>query len=296
MQLTASYSVIAAGNIKDVHGEEWTKEELQTLVNHLGSFTKAAARLGLNGVKLLRDAGVQSPAEFLREKAEKDHQWLPRYVLMHGSVALAAKHLNMSESFLRGILSKHGYDTRPVLPDRNEALKALQKFGSVLYVARHFHTTVAVIKKLLPEEWRDLQDPTKVGQTSIRTGTIAERYFEAIRQGHITESPATKNRNHPGWDYLDDEYGRVNVKSTPLVRERWTFEIDPSQDCDQFALVQLDAARSPVGLVMLPKSQLYSPPPHLRALQRADGSVAVVADQQFTVSSDPDRDKPPVAV
>lgn len=95
--------------ILDVHGQEWTLEEAQTLVNQLKSMTLAAKRLGLKSIKPLRDLGVKSIPEYIREKVVKDPTWLPAYILRQGSIQIAAAYLNVSVSFLEGELKSLGY-------------------------------------------------------------------------------------------------------------------------------------------------------------------------------------------
>jgi len=269
--------------LKDANGVEWTRDEVQAMVNQVGSFTTAAARLGLPNTNVLRAFGIKTPPEYIRDRAAADVNWLPRFCIMMGSVGEAAKHLNVSAAHIETILKGLGYEVRMPLPDHDQCLAALKKFGSVLYVARLFHTTPALVKKAVPE-WREHQDGTKVGDTSTRTGTIGERYYAQLRAELITASPAETNHNHRGYDYEESEYGRVNVKAIPQLRDKWVWELDPMIDCDGFALVQLSPAKVPVGMVMLTKAQLTSmePPPGMVATPRSNRDIAISTKELFT--------------
>lgn len=267
--------------IKDSSGQEWTKDEVQALVNQVNSLTTAAARLGLNSISTLRSMGIKTTAEWVRDKSSEDPQWLPKFIIMHGGVANAAAYLNVSVSHLEGVLRKQGYEVRLPIPDSAAAETALKKFGSVLYVARLFHTTPNLVKKAVPN-WRDYQDATKAGDHSTRTGTIGEKYYEKLRGPMITDDPANRNHNHPGYDYLDSEFGKVNVKAIPpRAKGRWVWEIDPRTNCDAFGLVQLDAGKSPVGLVILTKNQLTDPPPGMLSTPRSNGDIAISTQIHF---------------
>lgn len=268
--------------IKDTQGQDWTREEVQALVNQVASFTKAAARLGVT-VKQLREAKIKTPVEYVRDRAAADPKWLLHFVLMMGSTKAAAAHFQISISTLESILVSQGYSVRLPIPDREFCLVALKKFGSVLYVARLCHTTPNLVKKAVPE-WREYTDPTKAGNTSIRTGTIGERYYISVRADLIEETPSVKNPNHKGWDILDRQYGKVNVKTISAnARGRWVWEIDAQQEADAFGLVQLDNTKTPVGLQVVTKQQILSEdlPRGLISTKRSNGDIAVSTVNQF---------------
>lgn len=79
-----------------------------------------------------------------------------------------------------------------------------------------------------------------------------------MREGFILGAPAKTNRNHKGYDYLDSQYGEVNVKgAVPNKRGVWIWEIKPTP-CDNFALVKMSEARVPETYYMISNQSLQS--------------------------------------
>lgn len=261
---------------EDPTGQSWSRREIQALVMQIG-LTKTSKRLGLKGTKHLRDWGIRTPPEYVRERAELDKTWLMTMVIRFEGTKKASKYLNVSYTFLRNLLEELGIERRAPAVDKVKAREALVKFGSPLFVARLLETSDAEIKKAVPE-WRTLKDPTKAGDHSIRTGFIAECYYESLRGEKIQESPAHDNHNNKGYDYIDLEYGRVNVKGTCQSESgAWTWEIKPETECDYLALVQMDKEKTPLGCLVVPKSILTGDqiPEGFRRGARADGKVAL---------------------
>lgn len=275
--------------LTDPTGQQWTKAEIQSLVNQTGSFTKTARRLGLKGTSVLRHWGILTPPEWVKARAIADPMWLPRLILQCSSVKDTAELLNVSAAHINLCLGATGFSTRLPDPDPELCKSALEKFGSVIFAARCVETTPVLFKKAVPN-WKDFRDPTKVGTTSIRTGRIGELYFERCRSQHIVCSPALTNHNHPGWDHHDREFGRVNTKASVAENHRWTWDLGPNTDCDAFALVQLSLGRDPVGLVIITKKQLLDGdlPRGLTTTPRQNGDIGVNARQLFVVREIPD--------
>lgn len=268
----------------DLTGQVWTQEEVQALVNQTGSFENTARRLGLKATDL-SGSGILGIPEWVRQKAKSDTTWLPKLVLQTGSIKAAAEILGCSETHIKNVLKETGYETKMHKPNAEAAIAALQKFGSVLFAARLLETTPALIKNAV-SNWRDYRDRTKVGTTSIRTGTIAENYFELVRGNKVQESPATENHNNKGFDHLDVDYGRVNSKGSVVSKSgKWTWDLDPKTDCDAFALVQLNDKREPVGMTVVTRTQVIelSPPRGMTAEPRSNGDVAIKTDILMTL-------------
>jgi hypothetical protein len=261
----------------DPTGQIWTRREIQALVLQIG-LTKTSRRLGLKGTRNLREWGIRTPPEYVRDRAERDKTWLMTMVIRFEGTKKAAKYLNVSYTFFRNLLEELGIERRAPAVNEEKAREALLKFGSPLFVARLLETSDTEIKKAVPD-WRDIKDPTKAGDHSVRTGHIAEKYYEGLRGEKITDSPVHNNHNNKGYDYLDLEYGRVNVKGTCKSESNvWTWEIKPETLCDYYALVQMDRDKNPLGCVVVPKTVLDEGvplPDGFRRGSRVDGKVAL---------------------
>jgi len=269
--------------ITDNSGQTWTFCDVQSLVIQTGSLAKAARRLNTDS-RVLRKLGIRTPAEDVRQWSAGNSHQLINVILQHESVKGAAKHLHVSVTFLKSLLVEHGWEIYHPEPDEEAARALMEKFGSPILVARMLSTTPNQIKKVVPD-WKDLRDPTKAGDHSIRTGRIAERYFEAKRGEHITENLVEKNHNSPGYDYVDDTFKRVNVKATVQGSSGgWTWELDPHENVDNYALVRMDRNKKPLGYHIYPRNWLgFQQPAQIHTndstvliqSHRANGKVAV---------------------
>jgi len=249
--------------IKDGQGNEWTVAEVQHLVNQVGSLTKAARRLSMRGTAKIRELGVKTAAEWVQEKAQADPQWLKDYVIRCDGRKKAAEQLSISVTHLNTVLTSIGVDLKAPVPSREEAHAVMTKFGSPIFAARVLGTTPNEIKKALGEEWRELKDPTKAGSHSVRTGSIAEDHYKSVRGEAVVESPAEKSYNHRGFDHMDSEHGRVNVKAAIVRKGRasWSAVVDLNW-VDSIAFIPLTNKRVPEGSYYVLNLTKWQPTPH----------------------------------
>jgi hypothetical protein len=267
----------------DPTGQKWSLNELQALVIHV-SLNKAAKRLGMKSTRQLRKWGLKTPTEVARERAAQNPNWLLSVIIRRGTVGKAADYLNVSKTFITGLLTEAGITLQDPEPPAEDVRLALAKFGSPIIVARLFDTTVTIIKKLVPD-WRDLKDPTKAGDHSVRTGHIAEQYYKRLRIDFITASPSEQNHNNKGFDFIDSQFGKINVKGTVINSNNgWTWELKPDTECESFALVQMDKDKKPLGVVVIPMKALTidSETGDLRRSVRQDGKIAFSTRRLFS--------------
>lgn len=267
-----------------VNSEDWTVDEVQWLVIQVGSLSKAAKRLGYNSTKEFRDKNIQSPPEYVSTRAKQDPNWLKDMIIRLGSKEKAAERLNVSTSHLTKVLLEIGCNLRPEQPSRDLVFSTMEKFGSVGFSARVLEITVNDIKRILGPEWRSLKDGTKTGKTSVRTGQIAERYVMEKRKDNLLSTEAADNHNNVGFDYKDTEYGKVNVKGSPMKgKGYYSWEFHPMDDMDTLALVFMTKTRVPQGYFMIPKSQALKGelPVGLSRGMRTEGRVALQCSKKF---------------
>jgi hypothetical protein len=92
------------------------------------------------------------------------------------------------------------------------------------------------------------------------------------------ESFTKDDPNHPDYDFIDQEYGKVNVKAANPNKQKnkdiwtWTWEIQPKQDADTFPLVYLDRNRQPMGMFIVTRvGDNFNFPSNLRVVRWANG-------------------------
>lgn len=244
-------------------GRKWSFDEVQALLNQVGSFTVAARRLGLKAHvfnKLARERGLMTPTEIVRTLAQRDLNSFKDCILRFGSIEKAAKGFNCSTAHVRKVLIECGVKLQIDRPTREEILEAMQIFGSVLLAARLLNTTTGIIKAEFPE-WKDHRDPLKTGKQAVSTGRIGEDYWASIRGEHTLQNCSYENPSHPDYDFVDRELGDVNVKTASFTQAKktalviWTWEVNPTQKADGFPLVYLDRNRRPLGHHYVPRDE-----------------------------------------
>lgn len=281
----------------DADGRAWSTEELQTLVLQVGSFKATAPRLGVKdhicNVEL-RKRGVMAPPEYTRTIALADPLAFRDSIIREGSTEKAAKWYGVSVTHLRKIMDEVGIKHRKHTPTLEEATKALNLFGSALLAARLLGTTPTEIKKACPE-WKDFRDPLKTGRQAVATGRTGEDHWKFLRGAMTLEEFTVEDPNHPDFDFIDQEYGKVNVKAANPTKQKkkdvwtWTWEIQPSQDADTFPLVLLDRNRQPVGVFIVTRiHDEFIFPEMLRVVVWANGcyGVSCKANKDHPAASD----------
>lgn len=240
--------------ITDSTGQVWSKDEVQFLILQIRSLTKVARRLGLKNTKQLRDLSLLTPSEYVLNRAKLNPNWLKDLIIRLDSKKKTARYLNISITTLLNILKEIECQYKTPEPTLDRTREVLKKFGSVELAARILEITTSDVKRILGEEWRVLKDGTKAGDTSVRTGQIAERYILKLREAHILEDTVLRNHNNPGYDYIDAEWGKVNVKGAPRNSSgSYTWEFHPKDNLETLALVFMSAEKEPIGSFFVKK-------------------------------------------
>jgi len=262
----------------------WTFDEVQALLNQVGSFTVAARRLGLKPHvfnRLARERGLMTPTEIVRTFAQRDLDGFKDCILRKGSIEKAAKYFNCSTAHLRKVLVEVGVKLQIERPTREMILEAMKTFGSVLLAAKLLDTTPGIIKAEFPE-WKDHRDPLKTGKQAVSTGRIGEDYWALIRGDQTLQNCSYENPSHPDYDFVDKEYGDVNVKTASYTQTKksgiviWSWEINPTQKANGFPLVFLDRNRRALGHHYVPSSEgALDFPLQLRAVLYTNGNWGV---------------------
>jgi hypothetical protein len=256
--------------LRDKDGRVWEDDDLQHMLLQIRSIKKLSLRLGLQESQVrkeLKSRNILNPTALMKEQAEIDPVAFRDSIIREGSISKAAKYYGVSETQLKETMDELKINWRKKQPTEVELVDALDKFGSVLLAARILGTTTSEIKKLLPE-WRDYRDPLRSGRHAISTGRIGEDYWASIRSTETLVEFSRENPNYPDYDFLDMEYGKVNVKTANPTKQKkkeiwaWTWEVKASQLADVFPLVFLDRNRFPQGyhLVVRDETGLKFPP------------------------------------
>lgn len=137
--------------LKDRQGLEWTPNELQALVLQVKSFTEVGLRLGLkrNEIsKAFKNLGVVSSSDYVRNKA-KNHLDFLSTLITYGGIEKYAKAHGVSAAHIRNVLDEENIQYKPREVNQDDVDFYLDKFGSVLMVARILNTSVNEVKKAL---------------------------------------------------------------------------------------------------------------------------------------------------
>jgi hypothetical protein len=277
---------------QDASGVEWDTEQLQALVLQVRKFDLVASRLGKprhEVTKKLREMGVMSPPELTRHLAQMDTNQFRDLIIREGGPDKAAKYLGVSITHLRNVMTEVGIEWRKKSLTPESAAAALDRFGSVILAARLLDTTPAEIKKCLPD-WRERRDPLKTGRQAVATGRTGELFWRDLRTDNTLESPCLENPNSPGYDFVDREYKKVNVKTANPEKQKnkdiwtWTWEVNPQQDADTFPLVMLDRNCQPCAFFLITRNENRELviPLGLRAVDWANGAKGI----SFKASND----------
>jgi len=190
--------------------------------------------------------------------------------------------LGVSLAHLRKVMDSVGIEWRTPKVNRETAVSALERFGSVILAARLLNTTPAEIKKACPE-WKDLRDPLKTGRQSIATGRTGELLWATIRATETLEKTCLDNHNAPDHDFVDRQYGLVNVKTANPQKQKnkdiwtWTWGVNFNQKADVFPLVLLDRNCKGVGIILCSRDEQNNPsvPECCRVSKWTDGSYGI---------------------
>jgi hypothetical protein len=271
--------------LKDKDGQIWTPRELQALAINLGNFTDVAARLGLKRhdvTKALKSLGVVSPPDYVAKMAMADPIGFREMIIDQGGFEKPAKYYGVSETHLKN-LYKSLPDKKPTQEiTADEIIELMGKFGSVGFVAKVLEINESTVKRICPN-WKELTDPTKMKNQAVSTGRLGENYWKSIRGDQTLTCLAEVNPNYPGYDFIDKEYGKVNVKAArarkakSIEEETWTWEICPTQEADVFALLAMTEEHKPVGIILIYReaSGDLRYPPTLRCVKRSNGDYGL---------------------
>ena len=91
--------------------------------------------------------------------------------------------------------------------------------------------------------------------------------------------PSELSQNHKYYDAIDEDYGRINVKSMKISEAgNWSWNLlEESKELDSYALVYMDDDRDPLGMFLIKISDLKNNklPPELEKRKRKKG-VAIL--------------------
>lgn len=194
--------------------EPW---ELQEIVFLTGSKKDFALYLGYDQKKMTevwQTNSLKTPTEWARSLSEDE-----RFALLakHGSAKKMAERYGMSEAFLKTLLSE-----RPLPKEltEDEITSLLERYKSVRLMARCTGMTESYIRKeadRLDLEIAPFLDYS-VGNNSNAKGRRAELEYAVLRGDFIEGDLNLLEGSQAEADFVDREYGRVNVKSSRKYR------------------------------------------------------------------------------
>jgi len=202
-----------------------TTDEHQQLVLMTGSKRAWALYLGLDPVpaaQLWKEKNLLTPTEYTRSLMIID---LMELVVEEGSIRRAAIHLGVSESFLKKNLSQRGDQTLgPAY-----VISSVKKYKSIKLAVRFINLEMTDYRKLSEAEARRLireggEDPAALVDYAFSNHETGKgRRAELDWSGARLESQILKDMNEEegsqaDYDFLDNVFGRVNVKSSSAHR------------------------------------------------------------------------------
>lgn len=205
--------------------EAW---ELQELVFLTGSKKAFAQYLGLDGKQaeeVWKENKLQTPVEYLRGKPSI---WILFRLAGHGSIKVMAAYFGLSAAALRGIVdvaracthsriaALPSVVTREVLERVLGRCKSIRLAYRILKEGTYEVKSESALRKQA-EEWgldlADLLDWSFSNHANAK-GRRAELEFARLRGANILEDYNKTMGSQADTDFLDQEYGRVNVKSS----------------------------------------------------------------------------------
>lgn len=198
----------------------FTPDELQKLVLMVGSKKELGTYLGLDPKQtdeLWTRSGLKTPLSWLRDQPEAEQH---RLLARAGSLKLLAKRLGCSEAALRPIYL--GEPTRDLNWELERVLALFDRYGSVRTVAHMTDATESLVRREVERHQLDLTDLLDYsnGNNANAKGRRAEIEFARLRGDRITGDRNKLDGSQATHDFDDQDFGRVNVKSSRQYRYR----------------------------------------------------------------------------
>lgn len=200
--------------------DDLSKEEMEILYGLVGSIENVAKYLGIpeSEVRVLK---LRSPV--LRVKEMADPQFLKVFLAAGGADA-AAKRLFVSSAFILSELTRRGY--RKEDPVNWLKLRGdLERLGSVAFVAASYGATCSEVRQRCKEMGFDPKDVVRIeasGKYTAALGRNAELAFAEWRGEKIIKDCNKVDGSKADTDFVDAEFGRVNVKSSKGYKSKRT--------------------------------------------------------------------------
>ena len=251
--------------------EDWSLQELQELVLHLGSLKAFAVYGRFTNDKLaeLRNQGLRSPTQFVRDLQD---EFIFRQIALKGSVELAAKYWGVSSSFLKQEVASRSkkFEECPISSDLGAGVEIteelVKKFGTVSLLARMLNLPQSVVRsKLKSQDLMKYLSFERMGN-STGSGRRAELFFiekEQAKANCVVEDMVKVIGPSAPYDVFHSVHQRVNVKSS--LPYKWTaksrknkiyykMNMRGSDNCDNMALVIMDKDGNPMDYCIVASS------------------------------------------
>jgi len=200
--------------------------------------------------ELWRKCKLQSPANWFRDlKRIKQLELLAKY----GSYKVMSKQIGCSESTLRlAILGPKKKDLAPDIWTEDMLIGDIKRYGSVRLMARCLKVTEAQIRRLAKAHEIDLTPwlNYSFGENANAKGRRAELEYAKFRGDAIIEDCNLSQGSQATTDFIDREYGRVNVKSSQRYKYKastrqgnpyyWKFSTSSLEKSDHVAILCYD--------------------------------------------------------
>lgn len=161
-----------------------------------------------------------------------------------GSIEKAAAFLGVSASFFRSVTN---YAATPGTPLNEWAVK---KYASVRFISRMCQVSEAKVRAFVKEKKLEAHITYDTSNHNNAKGRRAEVFWAGTRGDKILEDCNLTQGSQAPFDYVDGDYGRVNVKSSRMYRykaqtrkanpEFWKLSTSSLEKADHMAFVLYD--------------------------------------------------------
>lgn len=209
-------------------------------------------------------------------------------LMREGSYQKAAERLGVSASFLT-----RRFQYKTVKPSTNEIIASLKIYQSVRLTAWVFHLKESDIRRAVEDSGLKMADLVNYTGSSHNNakGRRAELFYAEIRGDKITADLNEKEGSKAPYDFDDEHYLKVNVKSgvqqkvRALVWQRsqtphfWKFSAVGKGQCAYFACVGYDEKhKQPLFIAMVATNWLTAYPNSFYLRRRMDGEIVFDKD------------------
>lgn len=165
---------------------------------------------------------LTAPSTWLRERTRQEKLEL---LAKYGSTSQLAKHCGVSDSFVRTEL---GIRAGKLEWSEDELVQVFERLKSVKLVAHMYEVSESEVRRIAEKVGLDITSliDYSFGDNSNGKGRRAELEFARLRGNHIWADRNLVDGSQALWDFDDDEYRRVNVKSS----RRWKYKAQTRKD------------------------------------------------------------------